>query len=65
LVVDGRIPDDDFSQHNFEARSFGIGGYTPVDKNIDALLFGYHDGDRLVHVSAHAKRLHAVIAGGE
>jgi ATP-dependent DNA ligase len=34
-----------------QAREFVIGGYTPSDNNLDALIFGYYDGDRLIYIT--------------
>ena len=28
-----------------------IAGYTPSPKNLDALILGYYDGDRLIYVA--------------
>jgi hypothetical protein len=28
-----------------------MGGYTPTDRNFDALIFGHYDGDRLICVA--------------
>jgi len=33
------------------ALEFVIGGYAPTDRNFDALIFGYYDGDRLICVA--------------
>jgi ATP-dependent DNA ligase len=31
-------------------QEFVIGGYTPSPKNFDALIFGYHEGKKLIYV---------------
>jgi DNA ligase D-like protein (predicted ligase) len=34
-----------------QGQEFVIGGYTPTPKNFDALLFGYYEAGKLLHVS--------------
>ena len=32
-------------------QEFVIAGYTPRPRNFDAIIFGYHDGDKLIYVA--------------
>ncbi|MDQ2841933.1 MAG: non-homologous end-joining DNA ligase [Acidobacteriota bacterium] len=34
-----------------QGQEFVIGGYTPTPKNLDALVLGYYEGDRLIYVA--------------
>jgi ATP-dependent DNA ligase len=34
-----------------QGQEFVIGGYTPTAKNFDALIVGYHDGNKLIYVA--------------
>ena len=34
-----------------QGQEFVIGGYTPSSKNLDALIFGYYEGKRLIYVA--------------
>lgn len=34
-----------------QGQEFVIGGYTPTDRNFDALIFGYYEGDQLIYVA--------------
>jgi DNA ligase D-like protein (predicted ligase) len=34
-----------------QGQEFVIGGYTPTANSFDALIFGYHEGDRLLYVA--------------
>lgn len=34
-----------------QSQEFVTGGYTPSDNNLDALIFGYYDGDRLIYIA--------------
>ena len=34
-----------------QGQEFVIAGYTPSPRNFDALIFGYHEGDRLLYVA--------------
>jgi len=34
-----------------QEQEFVIGGYTPTANNFDALIFGYHEGDKLMYVA--------------
>ena len=36
--------------HVNQGQELVIGGYTPSAKNFDALIFGYHEGKRLIYV---------------
>lgn len=41
-----------------QGQEFVIGGSTPTDKNFDALIFGYYDGDPLIYVARTRNGLH-------
>ena len=34
-----------------QEQEFVIGGYTPSDRNFDALIFGYYEGDKLLYAA--------------